>query len=104
MLIGITILNWEKFNPRSDRANYSWFRMQNTFFSDQAIFGLPDPVQLLFMFLCCEASKCNTGQIALRLDYISAIRRRSEEDIRKDIEILSGAGLISVELASSSRH
>lgn len=95
-LIRISILNWEKFNPRSDRNNYSWFRFQNGFFHDQEVFGLGNLEKLLFIFVCCEASKKNSGQVELRHDYVCAILGLSKRALLPAIESLARAQLVEI--------
>lgn len=95
-MIRISILNWEKFNPRSDRANYSWFRFQNDFFHDQNVFGLGNTEKLLFIFICCEASKKNSKVVDLRLDYISANLRVVQDEIQTAIKNIENTKLIEM--------
>lgn len=95
-MIRISIVNWEKFNPRSDRANYSWFRFQNDFFHDQNVFGLGNTEKLLFIFICCEASKKNSKVVDLRLDYISANLRVAQDEIQTAIKSIEGAKLVEM--------
>lgn len=95
-MIRISIVNWEKFNPRSDRANYSWFRFQNDFFHDQNVFGIGNVEKLLFIFICCEASKKNSAAVELRLDYISANLRVPQDEIQKAITAIKDAALVEI--------
>lgn len=97
MLITITIPNWPSYSPRTDRANHSWFRFQNSFFSDQVIFGLTDPQRLLFIFLMCEASRSGKGgQIEIDTLYIAGLRAQPENNIVRDIQILAAKARIDV--------
>lgn len=95
-MIRISIVNWEKFNPRSDRANYSWFRFQNDFFHDQNVFGLGNTEKLLFIFVCCEASKKNSKVVDLRLDYISANLRVSQDEITMAMKNIEDVKIIEM--------
>lgn len=92
--IDIRVMNWAKFNPRADRGNFAWLRFQNSFFSDQAIFSLPANAKLLFVFLCCEASKNNSDTLSLESDYIAAMLRVPEKDISSYISALCSKGLV----------
>lgn len=94
-LIKIEFKNWEKFNPRSDRANYTWFRLQNSLFSDQKIFGLNHSQIALYLFLLCEASKCNCGAVDLSPAYICALLKYDEGKLYNDIKVLNNAGLMT---------
>lgn len=96
-MLKITIPNWAKFNPRSDRANYSWFRLENNFFHDQAIFGLTDSQKVLYLFLLCEASKKNSGDLIIRPNYLVALTGADQKKIDKDIKALVDCGLLTAE-------
>lgn len=95
-LIRISIPNWEKFNPRADRANYTWFRFQNGYFSDQAIFPLTDSQIVLHGFCLCELSKKNAASVELLSEYIAAVRRRDEKEILNDLQVLHERGVIEI--------
>lgn len=67
----LEVMNWEKYNPRSDVKSASWFRMSNSFFSDADFYGKSASVRLTWLSILCEASvkmsaivKINTLQIA----------------------------------------
>lgn len=96
-MIKVSIPNWAKFNPRSDRANYSWFRLENNFFHDQAIFGLTDSQKVLYLFLLCEASKKNSGDLIIRPNYLVALAGADQKKIDKDIKALVDCGLLTAE-------
>lgn len=96
-LIKVKIPNWSKFNPRSDRANYTWFRLENNFFLDQAIFALSDSQKLLYLFLTCEASKKNQDSIEIGIDFIATLLRKDVGAITSDLKAISDRGLIIIE-------
>ena len=100
-MLTVSIPNWTKFNPRSDRANYSWFRLENTFFSDQGVFPLTDSQKVLYLFVVCELSKKNKDQVDLRLDYISAMLNRTKKMIESDFKVLNSARLLVSERRQS---
>jgi hypothetical protein len=102
-LIDFEIRNWQKFNPRSDRANYSWFRLQNDFFHDQAIFELSDGQKVLYLFVLCEASKKNSGRVSLTSEYLSAVLKRKPSEIIRDSEHLKSVGVLTENPAAFSR-
>jgi hypothetical protein len=102
-LLQISITNWEKYNPRSDRANYTWFRFQNHFFHDQSVFPLSDSQKILFLFLLCEASRANSSEISIRLDYLSAILKVKPSEIHSNIQSIQDARLLAVITPADSR-
>jgi hypothetical protein len=93
-MITITIAKWEKFNARKDRANYTWLRLQNDFFHDQAVFNLSDQQRCLFLFLLCEASKKQTAEIRVLPAYVAAILKHAEADVEKNLMIIESFGLV----------
>lgn len=100
-LITLQINNWETYNPRADRGNYAWFKFRNDFFSDQNLFGQSDACRLMFIFLCCEASRTNSGEIALNTKYVAAILSHTEKQVIENINILSSTVLVTVINGSS---
>lgn len=69
----IEIKNWEKYQPRTDRTNFSWFRFQNSFFTSQSGMMLSAEEQRLFIFILCEASKKNNSKIELFCEYVTRV-------------------------------
>lgn len=106
----IRIPNWKKFNPRPDRANFTWFRLENTFFQDQSVFALNAEQKMLYLFILCEASKKNEERIKLRISYISALLRIDMSIVHRDFLLISHLGLLEINAAetdllpSFSRH
>lgn len=94
-MISVTILNWDKFNPRNDRANYAWFRFQNDFFQSQNLFGMSDAQIILFMVCLCEASKKNKSTIDINIEYVATIRKLSIEKINQGFRELVKRGVIT---------
>lgn len=103
-LVKIKIPNWTKFNPRKDRANYTWFRLENGFFSDQQVFGLSAEQQRLFIFLLCELSKQNRDEVSLNPEYVAAVLRSTPSEILHELNVLSEFKLIDVIMPADSRH
>ncbi len=90
----MTIPNWTEYNARADRANYSWFRFQNDFFSNQKMFGLSDSQIVLYLMLVCEVSKKNRPEVNVSLDFLATIRKTTEARISKDLQELVSRGAV----------
>lgn len=103
-LVRISVPNWQKFNPRSDRANYSWFRFENSFFTDQRVFTLTDAERVLYLFCLCELSKKNAASVEIRIDYIAALLKKKQSEIIRGLNTLSSGELISMEIEPSLRR
>lgn len=103
--VEITIPNWSKYNPRSDRKNYSWFRLQNDFFADSGVLMLSIPRKTVLLCILCEVSKASKGFQTISTSFMSRILGRREKLIIKDLEVLHDAGIIVCRhLVGSSRH
>ncbi len=93
----IEIVNWDKYNPRTDAKAWSWFRMQNSFFDDPDLFDLGVVELISFVYLCCERSKSgedpafkiNPRQMAQKC-------RCKEKDVRHAIDALEAIGRVVV--------
>lgn len=66
----IEIVNYEKYNPRKDQKNYTWFRFENNFFDpdNDNFFNLNPQERLAWLYLLCKASKQNKGKIEILPD------------------------------------
>jgi hypothetical protein len=93
-LVLIKIPNWSKFNPRADRVNFSWFRLQNNFFHDQSVFLLSPDQKLLYIFILCEASKTNSDIVKIAPRYVCAIIGMIEQKVRDTLSYIADLGLI----------
>lgn len=94
-LLRVSIPNWEKFNPRADRGNFHWFRMQNDFFLDQRVFQLDAETKLIFMFLLCEGSRKNGEEFELSPEYAGGLLRLPASSVLNAVERLSSFGLVA---------
>lgn len=95
-LIKISIPNWSKYNPRSDRTNYSWFRFENTFFGDHKIFEMNDSQRILFIAIICEASKKNSSDLELSPKFLAAILNSTVQKVLENIQMLASLGAVSM--------
>ena len=92
----IHIPNWKNFNARADRANYTWFRMQNEFFHDQKIFGLTDAQKLLYLAIICQSSKKNSSTVELDSKYLSAMLGHAVQSIINNLDHLHLIKIIEI--------
>lgn len=100
-LIRIRIPKWERFNPRADRANHTWFRLENDFLEHRKVFHLSDVQIVLFLNLASIASKEGRPEFETRVSYLSALRKKKPAQIRNYLEILAASELIEVEYADA---
>lgn len=57
----VTILNWEKYNPRKDIKNSSWLRFQHDLFENWQFFDFDHGEIAFWVYLLCQASRRNEG-------------------------------------------
>lgn len=101
--VKIIINNWNKFNPRSDRANYSWFRMENKLL--ESLFSLCDEQKVVYVYLLCKASEKNeNGNLDLNVDLCAAILKKTSKNIISTINFLKQENLIDYQMVAESRH
>lgn len=93
-LLDIEIIDWAKFNPRSDRSITIWFRMENDFFTDQKNWSWTDNQRLLFLFLLCEASKIQSSKIKIDANMVAVLRKTTPQKILQDLEELGRQGVL----------
>jgi hypothetical protein len=77
----IEIINWAKYNPRSDVSHSSWFRMENTFWFDPAISKLDNDGKMVWVMLLSSASKQGQSLIELDFHLVSTLLKISQEKL-----------------------
>src|ERR1035437_8610886 len=86
MELRISILNWEKYNGRSDVKNPSWFRFQNNFFTDNKVSNLNDQEKIVFVWLLCEASSNGNDLFYLEEMFLTQIQRVSQRVSQRGLQ------------------
>lgn len=64
----IKILNWEKYNKRSDIKSPHWFAMSNRFFDDPDFYDFSSEEKLAWIFLLAQASLANSDEILVHFE------------------------------------
>lgn len=93
----IKVVNWDKYNPRSDRGGFSWFRLDNQFFLHmRQRKGLSADATVLMSFLLAEASSQNGAEFKLRPKFASEIIGRKINEIENALRELETSGEITI--------
>ena len=92
----IEVKNWEKYNPRTDRATSSWFRLQNNIISEPKFFGLTVSQKFITVCLLAEASKNGGARCKIHVLWMADMLKVSPDEIYKTIQHLEMAGMILV--------
>lgn len=98
-LVDITIPNWEKYNPRADRVNYSWLRFQNRFFEDPLIFALSAEQKVIFIYCLCEAAKINKPDAIINTEMAAGFLGIPAKRIYEHLQVLVRIGVLAVALS-----
>lgn len=93
----ITIKNWDTFQPRKDRGEHKWFRLENTIAYSETLDALTPDQRWFWVCLLAHASKKGTGTIEFNVPYFEKHFGVSEKQMRKAIEHFTAAGSITVD-------
>lgn len=74
-IIHLTIIKWDKWNPRKDLKSTSWLRLQNTVFEDPQFYDFSHSEFLFFVYLLCLASKKQSGRIDIHVAHAERVGR-----------------------------
>jgi len=92
----ITIVNWEKYNPRSDVKHTTWFRVENTLLDDAAIYRLDNDAKMVWIALLARASQHMSGAFELEVGQISARLRVMDAKVEESLKDLQLAKRIQI--------
>lgn len=98
--IQIEVVNWEKYNPRSDRKSVTWFRLENSIISEPKFFGLSAAQKFVAICLLAEASK-QYGKATIHVEWLCDQVKVKESDVRTAIQLLIKNGVIVIPVVSS---
>lgn len=96
--ITVTVLKWEKYNPRKDIKHPNWFALSNRFLEDPDLFAL-DPLEfkaLLYVF--SQASQKNSSTISLVFAHAERICGIPSVVMQRTLEKMRDIGIVSVDL------
>lgn len=93
----ITVVNWEKYNPRTDSKRPSWLRLDNNFLSDFRIFELKPNQKLMWIALLSQISAMNNSKFRISFRFMKNLIQISEAKQNQAIEIFEKLGLIVCE-------
>lgn len=78
--IKITIRNWDKFQPRKDIKNPSWFRLNHSIIGEYDFLSLTPKEKLLWIYvLCCASQKNCASPLIIRAQAVQFTVMRAVE-------------------------
>lgn len=81
MFITLSIPNWEKFNPRKDVKNPSWFRLEHSFFENTDFYHFTHSEMLVWIYILSLASKKNSPTVRINCLHAEQVARLKKKDI-----------------------
>ena len=91
--VEIEVINWEKYNPRTDRKNHTWFRLENSIVTEPKFFGLSAAQKFVAVCLFAEATKGH-GKAIIHIEWLQDQLKVEQFDIVHTIQYLAECGVI----------
>lgn len=88
-VIKITVLNWDKYNPKRDQKSYTWLRLDNMILTDPDLWGMTAEQKFVWIGILAECSKKNLDTIDLNLEWLNDQTKVAIESIYELIGFLS---------------
>ncbi len=86
--IEIEILNWDKYNPRTDAKNHSWFRFEHSLIESPEFFKWPGNHIKVLIYLLSQAAKKKRSRIRIYPEHAVSAIVVSDHDVRETIQKL----------------
>lgn len=95
-VVEIEVVNWERYNPRTDRKSSAWFRLENSIATEPKFFGLSCAQKFIAICIFAEASKKCGAKAKIHVDWLSDQLKIDASEIRQTIQHLVGGGVVVV--------
>jgi hypothetical protein len=95
--ITITILNWEKFNPRKDYQTMPWIRLETNLFFSYSTDEFTAEELLVWIFILTYAGKKNSPTFSVSESYLAKYSRCKPESVRMSLAKLEKIQCITVQ-------
>jgi hypothetical protein len=100
----VTIRNWEKFHPRKDVKQPTWFACSNRMVEDDDFYSFDHGEFKAWLYILSKASQKSSGTIFINLEHAERISRISPADFRKAALKLVQLQIITVGDTDTSRE
>lgn len=94
--VTVEILNWNKYNGRSDVINPQWFRFNNNFFNRGDLFKMDNATIVLWLFVLSLASSHQVATVSVTSSHAVATLRAKFPNILKRLQVLEKIGFIKI--------
>lgn len=92
----VSVVNFEKYNPRKDRAHHHWFRMEDNLFINPQLADFSSDELLVWVFILATTCQRQGKEWLLVDGHVSRIARVSIDSVMSAVTKLSDLGLLLV--------
>jgi len=92
-MVEVEVINWEKYNPRTDRKTSSWFRLENSIVTEPKFFGLSAAQKFVAVCILAEASKL-AGRAKIHVEWLCDQLKIKKSDVDFTIQTLVKTGVV----------
>lgn len=94
-IIEIEVVNWKKFNGRSD-CDASWLRLENRLFESDDMYRMDGAEIAVWIYILCQASKKKNGRFKLDFEIAVGRIKVTENIIRSAMKKLNESGILQI--------
>lgn len=92
--IEIEVVNWELYNPRTDRKKHSWFRLENSIATESKFFGLSAAQKFVAICLFAEVSKHSGSATQINVAWLADQLKIDPSEIVEAVRHLVKSGVL----------
>lgn len=86
--VTITILNWDKYNPKRDQKTYTWFKLNNDFYLSPSLANLGATERYVFITILSLCSTKSNGAVTGSIQWLSRLIRVESRTILRTLNKL----------------
>lgn len=98
----VSIAKWETYQPRKDRANHTWFRLENTVAFSKTLHGLTPEQKWFWICLLATASKDGSETVVFDADYFADTIKVSKPKMLQALKSLEARGAVTLSYGVSA--
>ncbi|CAK0739465.1 hypothetical protein CCP2SC5_1020006 [Azospirillaceae bacterium] len=100
-MMTITINKWDEYQPRKDRANHTWFRVDNSIPFSEKLFGLDAEQRWFWICLMCFASRKQSSTFNYDQEYFIETFRVTKKKMDAALKSLEMRGAVTLSYGDS---
>jgi hypothetical protein len=95
-IVSINILNWRKYQPRTDLKSMHWFRVESKIINDQKLFDLTASQKWVWISLLCIAADQTNSTFDLNIKWFAQILKMKVSEVNDALNLIKDNLLISL--------